>query len=138
MHNRDVSYRAVLSETTSRRQQRLYVEKGLNMERFTELIDEARQLRKAIKNVAEDYDLEWDQGETASGKQHKRALDVVRKTEAIKEQQAGSTVKRKSQEEDDGSEEDDEDDEDTLDEDADGRPDGKQKVTKTSSGKVKI
>ncbi|CAO1630604.1 unnamed protein product [Parajaminaea phylloscopi] len=133
IHNRDVSYRAVLSETTSRRQQRLYLERGLNMEKFQELLDEARQLRKAIKNVAEDYDLEWDQGETASGKRHKKALDVIRKTEAIKEQQQSGSSKRKD--EDDAE---DRDDDDTLDEDADGTPDGKQKVTKDKDGMVKL
>lgn len=34
IHNREVSYRAVLTETTTRRQQRLYFEKGFNIERY--------------------------------------------------------------------------------------------------------
>lgn len=33
VHNREVSYRAVLSETTTRRQQKLYIDKGFNIER---------------------------------------------------------------------------------------------------------
>lgn len=82
IHNREVSYRAVLNETTSRRQQKLYLEKGFNVERYQDLIEEAKELRKTIKKVAEDYDLEWDQGETKAGKQNKKALKIIRKEEA--------------------------------------------------------
>lgn len=81
IHNREVSYRAVLNETTSRRQQKLYIEKGFNIERYQELIEEVKDLRKTIKKVAEDYDLEWDQGETKAGKQNKKALKIIRKQE---------------------------------------------------------
>ncbi|SAM79572.1 related to COQ2-para-hydroxybenzoate--polyprenyltransferase [Ustilago bromivora] len=82
IHNREVSYRAVLNETTSRRQQKLYIKKGFNVERYQELIEEVKDLRKAIKKVAEDYDLEWDQGETRAGKQNKKALKIIRNHEA--------------------------------------------------------
>ncbi|KAJ1028811.1 hypothetical protein NDA16_001976 [Ustilago loliicola] len=82
IHNREVSYRAVLNETTSRRQQKLYIEKGFNVERYQELIEEVKDLRKTIKKVAEDYDLEWDQGETKAGKQNKKALKIIRSHEA--------------------------------------------------------
>lgn len=138
IHNREVSYRAVLSETTSRRQQKLYIEKGFNVEKFQEVVEEVRQLRKAIKNVAEDYDLEWDQGETMSGKQHKKALEVVRKTEALEDAKHGRK-KKKGDEEDDEGDESDEEGED-LDEDGDGQPDGKQRVSSKSGpkGKVKV
>lgn len=81
IHNREVSYRAVLNETTSRRQQKLYIEKGFNIERYQELIEEVKDLRRTIKKVAEDYDLEWDQGETKAGKQNKKALKIIRKHE---------------------------------------------------------
>lgn len=82
IHNREVSYRALLNETTSRRQQKLYIEKGFNVERYQELIEEVKDLRKTIKKVAEDYDLEWDQGETKAGKQNKKALKIIRNHEA--------------------------------------------------------
>ncbi|MCO5549518.1 hypothetical protein L7F22_002990 [Adiantum nelumboides] len=85
VHNREVSYRAVLTETTTRRQQRLYIEKGLNMDRYEELIDECKELRKQIRKVAEDYDLEWDQSKGSSG-HNKRALDIVEKREAQEKQ----------------------------------------------------
>lgn len=85
VHNREVSYRAVLTETTTRRQQRLYIEKGFNIDRYEELIDECKELRKQIRKVAEDYDLEWDQSKGSSG-HNKRALDIVEKREAQEKQ----------------------------------------------------
>lgn len=136
IHNREVSYRTVLNETTTKRQQRLYNEKGFNVERFQELIDEVKQLRKSIKLVAEDYDLEWDQGDTASGKQHRKALDVVRKAEAREESKGSSKSKKKEGEEED--EEDEDEDHDTRDEDGDGRPDGQQQTGYKTGGKGKV
>ncbi|SNX83458.1 related to COQ2 -para-hydroxybenzoate--polyprenyltransferase [Melanopsichium pennsylvanicum] len=106
IHNREVSYRAVLNETTSRRQQKLYIEKGFNVERYQELIEEVKDLRKTIKKVAEDYDLEWDQGETKAGKQNKKALKIIRNHEA-----ASFRSKRDVRDGEDG--------------DADGKEDGK-------------
>ena len=79
--NREVSYRSVLTDTTSRRQHQLYAERALDMERYHELIEEAKGFRKAIKRIADDYGLEWDQGDTEAGRSAKRALQVVRKDE---------------------------------------------------------
>lgn len=137
VHNREVSYRTVLNETTTKRQQRLYNEKGFNVERFQELIDEAKQLRKAIKLVAEDYDLEWDQGDTQNGKQHKKALDVVRKAEA-REESASSTKKKDKDKEEDEDEHEHEEDEHVKDEDGDGKPDGQQQTGFKTGGKGKV
>lgn len=80
-HNREVSYRTVLTETTSKHQNRLYLERGFNVEHYHELIDEVKDIRKAIKRVAWDYDLNWDQGNTKMGKKAGRALEIVRKEE---------------------------------------------------------
>lgn len=79
--NREVSYRSVLTDTTSRRQHKLYGERGLDLERYSELIEDAKGYRKAIKTIAEDYGLEWDQGDTEAGRSAKRALQVVRRDE---------------------------------------------------------
>ncbi|KAI5118836.1 hypothetical protein M0805_006156 [Coniferiporia weirii] len=81
-HNREVSYRTVLSETTSRRQQKLYAERGFDIEAYHELIDEVKGLRREIKRVAWDYELDWDQGKTTAGERSRVALDIVRKEEA--------------------------------------------------------
>lgn len=87
-HNREVSYRTVLTETTSKRQHKLYAERGFNIEHYQELIEDAKDLRKEIKRVACDYDLTWDQGDTDAGKQSKRALQIVRKVEAREQRRA--------------------------------------------------
>ncbi|GAC96542.1 para-hydroxybenzoate-polyprenyltransferase [Pseudozyma hubeiensis SY62] len=128
IHNREVSYRAVLNETTSRRQQKLYIEKGFNIERYQELIQEVKDLRKTIKKVAEDYDLEWDQGETKAGKQNKKALKIIRKQE-----EASYRSKRGDVHEDEGAEADENEDGRTAtpsheaeDKDGDGQPDNVQ------------
>lgn len=83
-HNREVSYRTVLTESTSRQQRKLYGERGFDGERYGELIDEARGLRRAIKRVAGDYDLRWEQGETEEGRRAGNALRIVRREEERK------------------------------------------------------
>ena len=77
-HNREVNYRSVLTERTSHRQSKLYAERGFNIEGYHELIDEVKDLRKAIKRVAWDYELSWDQGDTEAGQKAKRALQIIR------------------------------------------------------------
>ncbi|CBQ71657.1 related to COQ2-para-hydroxybenzoate--polyprenyltransferase [Sporisorium reilianum SRZ2] len=128
IHNREVSYRAVLNETTSRRQQKLYIEKGFNIERYQELIEEVKDLRKTIKKVAEDYDLEWDQGETKAGKMNKKALKIIRKQE-----EASYRSKRDNVREDEEGDADDKEDgravsasHEAEDKDGDGQPDNVQ------------
>ncbi|TDL26217.1 hypothetical protein BD410DRAFT_572460 [Rickenella mellea] len=103
-HNREVSYRTVLTETTSRRQQKLYVLQGFNIDKYQELIEDVKELRKAIKRVAWDYDLSWDQGNTDAGKEAKRALEIVRKEERKEEEPRSGTkrVKKSIQEDSDG------------------------------------
>lgn len=81
-HNREVSYRTVLTESTSRRQHKLYAERAFDAEAYHELVSEAKHLRHAIKRVAWDYGIDWDQGKTEDGKTSRLALDVVRKEEA--------------------------------------------------------
>ena len=101
-HNRDVSYRSVLTETTSKRQRKLYAERGFEIERYNDLVAESIALRKAIKRVASDYGLEWDQGDTELGRTAERALDVVRKEEARIERNGAQ--RKHSRDEDEGEE----------------------------------
>lgn len=61
-HNREVSYRSVLHLTVSRRQIRLYDEKGFELEKWHELVEEGKKVRREIRSVAEEYDVEWDEG----------------------------------------------------------------------------
>ena len=60
-HNREVSYRAALNLTVSRRQNALYQSKNFDMRKWEQLIEEANALRKEIKVVANEYDVEWDE-----------------------------------------------------------------------------
>jgi len=60
-HNREVSYRAALNLTVSRRQNTLYASRGFDARKWENLIEEANALRKEIKTVAEEYDVEWDE-----------------------------------------------------------------------------
>jgi calcium uniporter protein, mitochondrial len=99
-HNREVSYKAALNLTISRRQNKLYEAKGFNHERWESLIEEANALRKEIKAVAAEYDVEWDEKADEYSKEVSKALKNERKGEGRK--------KRKS---DDKIDEDDEGDE---------------------------
>ncbi|TAQ84453.1 hypothetical protein B7494_g7222 [Chlorociboria aeruginascens] len=60
-HNREVSYRAALNLTVSRRQNHLYQLRGFDVRKWESLIEEANALRKEIKGVADEYDVEWDE-----------------------------------------------------------------------------
>ncbi len=97
--NREASYRAVLHETASRRQEKLYAERGFNPDRYAELIEDVKELRKIIKAVAEEYDLEWKQSETRAGKTTKHALKVIHKKEAA-ERRSRRAARRDDDDED--------------------------------------
>lgn len=60
-NNREVSYRSALNLTISRRQSRLYEQRGFDLQKWESLIEEANALRKEIKAVAKEYDCEWDE-----------------------------------------------------------------------------
>lgn len=60
-HNREVSYRSAMNFTISRRQEKLYAERNFNLDRWQTIVDEGNSLRKEIKAVAQEYDVEWDE-----------------------------------------------------------------------------
>lgn len=60
-HNREVSYRSALNLTISRRQTKLYQAKGFDVQRWESLIEEANAYRKEIKQIASEYDVDWDE-----------------------------------------------------------------------------
>jgi hypothetical protein len=47
--------------TISRRQSKLYAAKGFDVAKWEDLIEEGNTLRKEIKAVAQEYDVEWDE-----------------------------------------------------------------------------
>jgi hypothetical protein len=60
-HNREASYRNAMHVTISRRQSMLYEKKGFNLATWEALIDEGNRLRREIKMVADEYDVDWDE-----------------------------------------------------------------------------
>lgn len=60
-HNREVSYRSALNLTISRRQTKLYSAKGFDLTKWEALVEEGNALRKEIKAVASEYDVDWDE-----------------------------------------------------------------------------
>jgi hypothetical protein len=51
--------------TISRRQSKLYEQKGFDLGRWEDLVDEGNKLRREIKAVAEEYDVTWNEKEDA-------------------------------------------------------------------------
>jgi len=75
-HNREVSYRSALNLTISRKQAKLYQEKGFDVQKWDSLIEEANAYRKEIKQIAGEYDVDWD--EKADEKDDK-VIEAMRK-----------------------------------------------------------
>lgn len=83
-HNREVSYRSALNMTVSRRQSRLYEEKGFDVQKWEHLIDEGNALRKEIKAVAAEYDVEWDERADEKDEEVTKALRKDRRNNKSK------------------------------------------------------
>jgi len=59
---REVSYSSILDRSISARREALYKARGLDIDRWLDLVGEAKSLRKEIRRIAEDYD-EGSKGE---------------------------------------------------------------------------
>jgi len=59
--NRDLSYKAAMNVTVSRRQHALYEARGFDIERWENLVQEAMALRREIRVIAVEYDVDWDE-----------------------------------------------------------------------------
>lgn len=77
-HNREVSYRSAMNFTVSRRQSKLYELKGFNLTLWESLVEEGNRLRREIKMVADEYDVEWDESKDEGNDKVKEALRVHR------------------------------------------------------------
>ncbi len=65
--------------TISRRQHALYQSRGFDPVRWQALVEEGNQLRREIKAVANEYDVEWDEMEVEKDEKVKDALRKERK-----------------------------------------------------------
>ena len=80
-HNREVSYRSALNLTISRRQTKLYQQKGFNIQKWDGLIEEANGYRKEIKQIASEYDVDWDE---TQDEEDERVTEAMRKVRSDK------------------------------------------------------
>ncbi|KIW11532.1 hypothetical protein PV08_10833 [Exophiala spinifera] len=80
-HNREVSYRSALNLTISRRQSKLYELKGFDIQKWEALVEEANAIRKEVKAVAAEYDVEWDEAKDEHGQEVSNVLREERKKE---------------------------------------------------------
>lgn len=102
-HNREVSYRSALNITVNRRQSRLYELKGFDVHKWEAMVEEGNAIRKEIKAVASEYDVEWDEKDEVHDRNVTKALRDDRKNSK------GSKKSKKGQDEDEDEDEDDED-----------------------------
>ena len=65
--------------TISRRQGKLYQQRGFDLRRWETLIEEGNALRKEIKAVADEYDVEWDEMKEEKDEEVAEALREERK-----------------------------------------------------------
>lgn len=94
-HNREVSYRSAMNFTISRRQSQLYQQKGLDLELWEGLVEEGNRLRREVKLVAEEYDVEWNEVQDQGDERVREALRAERK------KQKNGGKKEKEEDEDD-------------------------------------
>ncbi|CRJ87258.1 hypothetical protein BN1708_009236 [Verticillium longisporum] len=99
--SRELSYKAAMKVTLSKRQEALYAARGFNYEKWEGLVDEANALRREIKMVANEYDVDWDEMVDLGGEEVKEVLE---------EEKEKKKKKKNGKKEDE--EEDEDDDED--------------------------
>lgn len=86
-HNREVSYRAALNLTVSKRRDTLYLSRGFDARKWESLIEEANALRKEVKIIADEYDVEWDEKLDEGSDEVHEALKEERKKSGEKEEE---------------------------------------------------
>ncbi|KAG9747617.1 hypothetical protein KCU73_g7301, partial [Aureobasidium melanogenum] len=102
-HNREVSYRSAMNFTVSKRQDKLYQLKGFDVSKWDGLVEEGNRLRREIKMVAEEYDVDWDEAKEAGSEKVAKALRNERKKKqmAKDDEDEEGKKRKKSKEEDD-------------------------------------
>ena len=60
---REVSYSSILSTSISARRQALYTTRGLDLQRYVDLVEEKRALTREVAKIAVDYDVGWKEGD---------------------------------------------------------------------------
>ncbi|KAI5925973.1 hypothetical protein F4810DRAFT_656949 [Camillea tinctor] len=73
--SRDLSYQAALKITVSHRKTALYQARGFDPRRWEALVADANALRKEIRQVAEEYDVDYDETADLGGEEVKEVLE---------------------------------------------------------------
>ena len=76
-----MSYRSALNLTISRKQAKLYQDKGFDLQKWDALIEEANAYRKEIKQIASEYDVDWDE---KADEKDDRVVEAMRKVRSDK------------------------------------------------------
>ncbi|KAF2739751.1 hypothetical protein EJ04DRAFT_508609 [Polyplosphaeria fusca] len=95
-HNREVSYRSAMNFTVSRRQSQLYSQRGFDLGKWEQFVEEANALRKEVKAVANEYDVDWDE---LNDERDEKVAEALRKDREKKK-----NGKKDSDDDDSGSE----------------------------------
>jgi hypothetical protein len=93
--SKDLSYKAAMNVTVTRRQNALYQERGFDQQKWEHLVHEANSLRREIKFVASEYDQEWNEMKDLGGEEVKEVLE--REDEGDKKQRSKSDEEGKDQ-----------------------------------------
>ncbi|KAI1855242.1 hypothetical protein JX266_000107 [Neoarthrinium moseri] len=73
--SKDLSYRAALNITVTRRQNVLYESRGFDPQKWESLVTDANALRREIRTVAEEYDVEYDEMKDLGDEEVQETLD---------------------------------------------------------------
>ncbi|KAI9806118.1 MAG: hypothetical protein M1833_004525 [Piccolia ochrophora] len=100
-HNREISYKSALNLTISRRQTKLYNARGFDLQRWERLIDEGTSLRKEIKAIADEYDVEWDEKADEHSEKVTEALEENQEKQDTQAKNGKSAEKKQKKGKDD-------------------------------------
>ena len=106
-HNREVSYRSALNFTVSRRQDQLYKAKGFDIQNWEMLVEEGNRLRREIKLVADEYDVEWDESKDEDVNDEGGKVSEALRKERRKKENGGGGKKKDKKKKDEDDEDDD-------------------------------
>ncbi|GAO14710.1 hypothetical protein UVI_02028760 [Ustilaginoidea virens] len=73
--SRDLSYKAAMNVTVSRRQNALYQERGFDPQKWEQIVYDANELRREIKTAAHEYGVDWDEMKDLGGEAVKEVLE---------------------------------------------------------------
>lgn len=77
--SRDLSYKAAMKVTVSKRQHALYQERGFDQAKWDGMVLEANSLRREVKTIAAEYDVDWDDVKDLGGEEVKQVLEEEKK-----------------------------------------------------------